>query len=159
MLRAIANVPMAPLREALETLGFDDVESYGMSGNLLFDAGPVRRPALERRIGKHLGTDAFVRTRRQLERVLSADPHGEDPNAILMFLGSEPAAERRAALEAADFDGHVPVLDGTTIHFLNPTVLRGNKTLIDFERFLGVRGTFRTKRVIEGIVRRMKGGS
>lgn len=156
MLRAIANVPMEPLRSALEELGFDRVESYGMSGNLIFDAGDAGRPLLERIIASRLGTDAFVRTRVQLERALGADPHGEDPNAILMFLASSPAPARRAALAEADFVDHVPLLRGTTIHFLNPTVLVGNKTLIDFERFLGVRGTFRSKRVVEGIVRRMR---
>ena len=38
LLRAITNVPMKPFRDAMQDMGFTDVESYGMSGNLLFDA-------------------------------------------------------------------------------------------------------------------------
>jgi uncharacterized protein (DUF1697 family) len=39
LLRAISNVPMEPFRKAMaEELGFDHVESHGMSGNILFTA-------------------------------------------------------------------------------------------------------------------------
>jgi uncharacterized protein (DUF1697 family) len=38
LLRGISNVRMQTFREALTDLGFTDVESYGRSGNLLFNS-------------------------------------------------------------------------------------------------------------------------
>ncbi|HSJ51062.1 MAG TPA: DUF1697 domain-containing protein [Actinomycetota bacterium] len=143
LLRAIANLPMKPLRDALEELGFTNVESYATSGNLLFDAPDTGRRSLERRITERLGTDAFVRTRAEMARVVAGDPL----LGIVMFLGRPPTAARRRVFLELDFEDPHPVLRGTTLYYSYPLLLRGRRTPFDIERALGVRGTFRTSRV------------
>ena len=54
-LRGITGVPMQPLREALEGLGFSRVDSFGASGNLLFAANDLDDVFLDARIGETLG--------------------------------------------------------------------------------------------------------
>jgi uncharacterized protein (DUF1697 family) len=50
LLRAITHMGMAPFRQAMEELGFSDVRSFGMSGNLIFSARLQPATTLERRI-------------------------------------------------------------------------------------------------------------
>ena len=151
LLRAISNLPMQPFRDAMQDMGFTDVESYGMSGNLLFDASPAEARALERRIGKRFGTDAFVRTRAEIARVVANDPL----DAIVMFLERPPTAAMKRAFLGLDMQGPRPVLTGRTLYFSYPLLLRGRRTSLDVEVALGVRGTFRTSRVVSTLLARM----
>src|SRR5262245_26560201 len=151
LLRAITNVPMKPFRDALEEMGFTNVESYATSGNLLFDAQPTDARALERRIAECVGTDAFVRTRTELARVVARDPL----NAIVMFLERAPTTVRTRAFRDLDFREPIPVLRGRTLYYSYPLLLRGRKTPLDIEDALGVRGTFRTSRVVATLLVRM----
>jgi Protein of unknown function (DUF1697) len=151
LLRAITNVPMKPFRDAMEDMGFTDVESYATSGNLLFDAPTTDARSLERRIAKRLDTDAFVRTRAEMARVVAQDPlHG-----IVMFLERAPTPATKRALLALDFVEPHPVLAGRAVYFSYPLLLRGRRTPFDVEDTLGVRGTFRTSRVAAILLDRM----
>ena len=155
LLRAISNLPMQPFRDAMQDMGFTDVESYGMSGNLLFDASPAEARALERRIGTRFGTDAFVRTRAEIARVVASDPL----DAIVMFLERPPTAARKRAFLGLDVQGPRPVLTGRTLYFSYPLLVRDRRTPLDIEGTLGVRGTFRTSRVAAALLARMSDGS
>lgn len=151
LLRAISNLPMRPFRDAMEDMGFTGVESYGMSGNLLFDATPADARALERRIGERFGTDAFVRTRAEIARVVARDPL----HAIVMFLERPPTAARKRAFLGLDVQDPPPVLTGRTLYFSYPLLLPGRRTSLDVEDALGVRGTFRTSRVVSTLLARL----
>jgi uncharacterized protein (DUF1697 family) len=153
LLRAITNLPMQPFRDAMEEMGFTDVESYGMSGNLLFDAPTSDARALERRIAERFGTDAFVRTRTEMAGVVARDPLGE----IVMFLARPPTAAKRRAFVDLDVEDPRPVLRGRTLFFSYPLLLRGRRRPLDIEDALGVRGTFRTSRVVRTLLARMSG--
>jgi uncharacterized protein (DUF1697 family) len=144
---------MQPFRDAMEKMGFTDVESYGMSGNLLFDAPTSDARALECRIAERFGTDAFVRTRTEMAGVVARDPLGE----IVMFLARPPTAAKRRAFEDLDVEDPRPVLRGRTLFFSYPLLLRGRRTPLDIEDALGVRGTFRTSRVVRTLLARMSG--
>jgi hypothetical protein len=50
LLRAISNVPMQPFRAQMEALRFASVETFGMSGNILFDTPRTDAASLERRL-------------------------------------------------------------------------------------------------------------
>jgi uncharacterized protein (DUF1697 family) len=151
LLRAITNVPMKPFRDAMEEMGFTDVESYATSGNLLFDARTTDARALERRIGRRLGTDAFVRTRTEMARVVAQDPL----DAIVMFLERPPTTARKRAFLDLDVREPRPVLRGRTLYLSYPLLLRGRRTHLDVEDALAVRGTFRTSRVVATLLARM----
>lgn len=142
---------MKPFRDAMEEMGFTRVDSYGTSGNLLFDAPTTDAGSLERRLARRFGTDAFVRTRTDMARVVARDPVGE----IVMFLQRPPTAARRRAFLGLDVREPRPVLSGRTLYFSYPLLLRGRRTPVDVEDALGVRGTFRTSRVVSTLVARM----
>lgn len=154
LLRAISNVPMKPFRDAMREMGFTSVESYGMSGNLLFDAATNDTSTLERRIAERFGTDAFVRTRAEIARVVAHDPL----DAIVMFLERPPTVTMRRAFLGLDIEDPRPVLRGRTLYFSYPVLLRGRRTAMDIERTLGVKGTFRTSRVVATLLTRMSHG-
>jgi hypothetical protein len=152
-LRAISNVSMEPFRRAMEDLGFADVESFGMSGNLLFNARNGRASSLEDRIAARVRTDAFVRTRLELARMLAGDPF----RSAVMFLARPPSAARHRAFRRLAFSGPRPVIRGKTVSFVYPSSLRGTRAPLDFEAVLGVRGTARSFRVVARVLERMSG--
>lgn len=156
LLRAIAHVPMSPFRQALEELGFADVDSYGMSGNVLFNARRSATTSLERRVDVRLQAVSCVRTRSELARVVAGDPFGDDPRAAIMFLARLPTRARRREFQGLDFEEPRPVLRGKTLYFVYPALLRGRRTAFDFERFLGVRGTARSGRVVKQLLALME---
>jgi uncharacterized protein (DUF1697 family) len=151
LLRAISNVSMKPFRDAMEEMSFTDVESYAASGNLLFDARTTDARALERRIGRRFGTDAFVRTPTEMARVVAQDPLG----AIVMFLERPPTTARKRAFLDLDVREPRPVLRGRTLYLSYPLLLRGRRTHLDVEDALAVRGTFRTSRVVATLLARI----
>jgi uncharacterized protein (DUF1697 family) len=152
-LRAISNVGMKPFRDAMEELGFTDVESYGMSGNLLFNARGSDKAAMEERIARRLGTPAFVRTRAELARVVDRDPF----DSSILFLARAPTRAKREAFRRLEFEAPPPVLHGKTAYYVWPASLRGKRSPFDLERALGVRGTFRSARVVRRLVEIMAG--
>jgi hypothetical protein len=144
---------MEPFRDALTDMGFDDVESFGMSGNLIFSAGRSGRGVIEKSIGERLRTSAILRTRAELARVAETDPYG---SAILLLV-TTVSPKRRRAFEELDFEDPRPVLDQRTVYFVHPPRLRGSKATFDLEKFLGVTGTARSARVVRSVLTRMNG--
>lgn len=151
LLRAITNVGMKSFREKLEELGFTDVESYGTSGNLLFNAQGRDVTSLEHRITARFDTPAIVRTDSQLSRILAQDPL----DSTILFLARSPTTTKRKKFLQLDFESPQPVLHGKTIYVVHPACLRGKRTPFDFERGLDVLGTARTARVVRRILARM----
>lgn len=159
LLRGISNTPMQPFREKLEGIGLMDVESFGMSGNLLFNApdGVPDPASLEEQIVELFGVDAFVRKRADLARIVAQNPfHGRD-GAAIFFLARPVPAGRRRAFDQLEFESERPVIHGRTVYFVHPARQKGKRTIIDFERELAVRGTARASWVVERILDRMIG--
>src|SRR5262245_40388149 len=103
---------MAPFRDAMEReLGYTDVETFGMSGNLIFEAPRTPIPTLEHRISTRFKTEVFVRTSVELAKIVANDPLG----STILFLAQPPALSRREAFGQLDFDGRRPVLRGSTV--------------------------------------------
>ena len=155
LLRAISNLPMLPFRAALEELAFADVVSYGMSGNLMFNATGIARATLEKKIARRLDLEVFVRTRADIARAVSSNPYAGERGAAVMFLDRAPAAARRSALAAMDVQGDPAVVRGRMVFFRYPLHLVGRRGNIDVEKVLAVRGTMRAESVVEGILARM----
>ena len=152
LLRAIAHVSMGPFRAGMEELGYTDVESYGMSGNLLYNAAHSDVSEHERRITAKFGTPAIVRTRAALTRVVGQIPFESD----VLFLAQTPNAARRRAFLGLEFEAPQPVLRGKTVFFVHPARLPGKRSPFNFEEALGM-GTARSARVVRQILVRMLG--
>jgi uncharacterized protein (DUF1697 family) len=158
LLRGITNVSMQPFRQAMEELGFTDIESYGASGNLLFNAAGSDPSTYEWQIGERLGTPAFVRTRADLSRIVAQDPFRGRPGASVLFLARAVAAARRRAFDSLEFEADRPLLRGRTVYLIHTARLRGKRTSLDLERYLGLRGTIRSSRTVEKLHARMSSG-
>jgi uncharacterized protein (DUF1697 family) len=153
LLRAISNASMAPFRARLESLGFEDVESYGMSGNLFFSTDSSDREDLEQRITAEFGTPASVFTRLEIAKA-ARHPYREHDGAAVMFLTRTPSRSARAALTALVLDPPVPQIHGRITQLVFPARRRGRRTPVDFEEVLGVSGTMRSLRVVEALLKR-----
>lgn len=140
LLRAVnvggRKLPMAELRALCGKLGWEEVESYIQSGNLVFSASgkpetleAKLEAAIEARFGFH--SDVMVRSAAQWSKLLKANPFGAaseaEPNRVLIGLpkaniasgAAEAIAARASAGERVEAAGgalwfHYPAGVGTS---------------------------------------------
>jgi uncharacterized protein (DUF1697 family) len=103
------RVAMPKLRAALEDAGFDDVQTYLQSGNVVLSSGltPAKVAAkCKRQIAESFGLDVevLVRSKAQLAAIVKLDPLGKvasDPKRYqVTFLAAKPKREVVERLEA-----------------------------------------------------------
>jgi uncharacterized protein (DUF1697 family) len=108
------RISMARLRELMEGLGYEQIETLLQSGNVAFAGGEAAAES-ERRIAEALRRDdglevpVLVRTRAQLDAVVKRNPlreHVTNPKFHhVVFLSEKPDAKR---LRAVDRDSYRP---------------------------------------------------
>jgi uncharacterized protein (DUF1697 family) len=80
--------PMSQLRELFEEMGFDEVETFIASGNVLFSSKQRMRSELETRIARQLedslgyAVDTFVRTVEEVTAIGKAKMFPEDGELV-----------------------------------------------------------------------------
>ncbi|WP_164857056.1 DUF1697 domain-containing protein [Sphingomonas crocodyli] len=128
------KVPMADLRDACRTAGFDDVETYIQSGNIVFTAGNAAdaEAAIESIIERLCGfkVEAIARSAKQWAAYAKAPPFADPDdrgNIIHLGLSKRPPA-----------DGIADTLEARGKHG-EKVVVRGDAIWIDFAE--GVRDT------------------
>ena len=159
LLRAISNVSMAPFREGMEELGYTEVASFGMSGNLIFtaDGAGAGIDAMEERISRKLGAVAIVRSAKDMARAAKVDRFPGARWSTVIFLARAPTAAERKRFLALDFAEPRPVLKGRDAFYAFPVAIKGKKANVDIEKAIGVTGTQRTMRVVTRIAELMRG--
>ena len=108
------KVAMPSLREALAEAGFEDVATYIQSGNLVLDSGKSAaglRTELEKVIEDRFrfAVPVIVRTRKQLDAVISANPFSEPTDQRLLHVvflekAASAAAVKKLAASATGSD-------------------------------------------------------
>ncbi len=105
LLRAVnvggtGRIPMSELKAMCVDEGFDDVQTYIASGNVVFAGDRSEsdlKVALESRLAAYFGKpcNVFVRTAEELAAVVRTNPFPDDPPnwTLAMFLDSAPAPE------------------------------------------------------------------
>ncbi len=103
------TVPMAELRTVFTGLGYQQVQTYIQSGNVVFEADTDSEAALLKAIRPALASafgwqiEVLLRTLPELDAVIAGNPFSErqdDPTKLLVtFLAAEPAADRVATLQ------------------------------------------------------------
>ena len=123
------RIAMPKLRESLARAGFDDVQTYVQSGNILLSSSvPPGEVAgeIERLIARDFKLDIQViaRTRAELAEVVRRNPLGDvavNPKRYqVTFLASEPDPEVLPRLEAAALPTERMVPDGREIYAWHP---------------------------------------
>jgi uncharacterized protein (DUF1697 family) len=118
LLRAVnvggtGKLPMKELKAMCEQCGFESVQTYIASGNVVFrsaDTAERARSVLETRLGDYSGrnVDVLVRTAREMADLVEADPFSDQPGnrVAVLFLDREPPP---------DLDRHVRGLTNETL--------------------------------------------
>jgi uncharacterized protein (DUF1697 family) len=139
------RVPMSRLVAVCESLGYDDVWSYGNSGNVAFDTTGARasvEAAMERALAHEFGFECttFVRSVKQLRIVLDARPFAltAGDTHFVTFLKKAPTASDVKRLEELSNDFDTLVVHGADVHWH----MRGKSTdsrlaKSDWEKILG----------------------
>ncbi|MBJ7610490.1 MAG: DUF1697 domain-containing protein [Candidatus Dormibacteraeota bacterium] len=101
-------VPMAQLRELVESLGATEVRTYIQSGNVIFaDEGRITSTALEEAIRARFSLDIRVvlRTATELTRAMQANPFPTaDVSAVhIGFMAVAPSAALVAGIDREPF--------------------------------------------------------
>ncbi len=129
LLRAVnvggtGKLPMAELREMCEEAGFEAVQTYIASGNVVFESGEsvekcrtVLEASLEDRAGKPV--DVFIRTGREMSALVEANPFaGEPGNRVMVhFLAGEPPADLAAGARGRENEAIEPGPDVVYVHY------------------------------------------
>jgi len=147
------RIAMPELREALEDGGFDDVQTYVQSGNVVLSGGSSAAEVardVERLVSKSFGLDiaVVVRTRAQFAKVVERNPLekvAKNPKRYqVSFLSAKPSAAVMRKLEDAAAEEERVVLVGTEIYAWHPEgVGRSRLWTLLAGRGLGVTATAR----------------
>ncbi|HLK46432.1 MAG TPA: DUF1697 domain-containing protein, partial [Acidimicrobiales bacterium] len=147
------RLAMADLRALVEGLGFERVETFIQSGNVLFDApGRVDPARLEQALADRSGlaVDVLVRSSAQLAAVLDANPFaGRDPATLhVAFLAQPLAASVEAGLERDRFLPEEFALAAGELYLCLPKGMGRAKLPAYLGRALGVPMTVRNWRTV-----------
>jgi uncharacterized protein (DUF1697 family) len=120
------RVAMATARDVLAGLGLDEVDSFANTGNLIFSA-TGRAADLEQRIRQALEDEfgfeltTFVRTRKQVRYLVSAQPFGAIASGHTyfgLFTSTRLTTADRRAVESMSNDRDEVVVRGRDVHWL-----------------------------------------
>jgi uncharacterized protein (DUF1697 family) len=148
-------VAMNDLREMLENLGFQDVQSLLQSGNLVFRsdrrAGAELEKLLETETAERLkiNCDYFVRSASEWAEIVPQNPFPReaerDPgHLVVMFLKSAPKATAVKSLQAAIQGPEYLRAKGQQLYLVYPAGIgRSKLTNSLIEKHLGTSGTVR----------------
>jgi uncharacterized protein (DUF1697 family) len=147
------KVPMAELRDVVESLGYGDVRTYIQSGNVLFES--ARKPApgtLESAIEKRFGlqVDVMLRTPTELRKVLERDPFptADRSSVHVGFMARAPKAADVRAIDASSFAPEEFAVVGSELYLHLPNGL-GRSKFPDFVlRRLKIPTTLRNWRTV-----------
>lgn len=156
------RMAMPRLRELLEARGYDDVQTYLQSGNVVVrtaQGAPTVTADIARAIHDEWGFDVPVitRTRAQLERVVALDPlgrAGDDPkrHQVTFFDEQLPTAPFRDLDESAWGDAEFAV-DGRELYTWTPAGVHSDTMLRTLARaHRGMDGTARNWRTVLALV-------
>jgi uncharacterized protein (DUF1697 family) len=156
------RLPMPRLRELMESLGYENVETLLQSGNVAFASGAAASES-ERRIAEALRKQdglevpVLVRTRAQLAAVVKRNPlrdHASNPKLHhVVFLSERPDAKRVRAVDPERYRPELFAQHGREIYVWWPDGAHRAKLTHGFwERTLGVTATARNWNTVEKLL-------
>lgn len=155
------RVPMAQLRDVLSANGFQNVQTYIQSGNVILDTPLTPEEVAEkvnRLIKENIGADLkiVVRTNEQLKRVLSGNPftNGEDISRVFfVFFASRPSRQEAVNLMDEDYGSEKLVIDSDAAYMYIPgSAARSRLSNVALEKKLGVAATTRNYNTLRKLI-------
>ncbi len=145
---------MGTLREAYESLGFDDVRTYIQSGNVVFATKERSAATVAQRIQVALAAAAsldvpvLVRTAAEMQAIVDQNPYPVSATTAktlyVTFLATRPVAARVNAIDRDRFAPDEFVLEGREIYGCYPNGYgRTKMNNMFFEKAFGIDATTR----------------
>ncbi len=156
------KIKMVDLRELFESLGFQNVQSYIQSGNVVFTSeGEVFASKIEKAILDSYGWEVpvFVRTPSEIEDVLSQCPFDDDKKVKSYFslLYTVPSQENIEIASQISYPNEEFHISPQCIYFYCSTGYGKAKLSNNwFEKKLGVPATARNYRTLTKILELVK---
>jgi uncharacterized protein (DUF1697 family) len=149
------RIRMDALRALYESLGFDGVQTYIQSGNVIFRTGTRDLTRLARRIetafeqafGFH--SDVILRTTAEMREVIAGNPFASQPGLepaklVVTFLATEPPDGAQQKIEAIPTSPEELRLRGRELYIYFPNGMgRSKLPLTQIGKALGSPGTAR----------------
>lgn len=152
------KLPMAELRDELESLELENVQTYIQSGNVVFQALDQGDGALEDEIAAHIEATHGFRPRvlvldaQDLRSAMDANPFPEadaEPKTVhLYFLAGRPSDPNLAALEDLRSASERFELADRVLYLYTPDGYGTSSLASSIERHLGVEVTARNWRTV-----------
>ena len=156
------RIGMPALREALEEAGFEDVQTYVQSGNVVLGSSAKAdavRKQVERTIAESFGLEipVVVRTLAELARVVKANPLGkvaDEPKRYqVTFLDRKLSAAAVNELEAVAAAEERVVVRGREVYAWHPAGVARSKLWAKLAgKTLGATGTSRNWTTVEALL-------
>jgi uncharacterized protein (DUF1697 family) len=154
------RMKMENLRASCEVLGFNNVQTYIQSGNLVCEAGKLSSDAaakkIEAQIEKDFGfsVDVIARTGEEMKQIVTGNPLLKEPGVDaaklhVVFLSTAPSADAIKKLEAIVKAPDEVRCTGKEIFFYFPNGVSGSTIWKhNLDRVLGISGTMRNWRTV-----------
>lgn len=157
------RMKMAALRQMCAGLGFENVQTYIQSGNVLFESTEadidVLQEKIETEIEKTFGYDvtAIVCPGDDLQALASNNPFApedgdETVKLYVTFLRDTPDEEQIQTLISAQTDAETFAVEGSIVYTRVQTDKHTPGRYIDVEKQLGMPATRRTWRVVKKVL-------
>ena len=155
------KISMADLRALVEELDAEDVQTYVLSGNVVFRSKRTAaqlEKAVERKIENALSLDVtvLVRTKAQLAKIVRDNPFLDRPKPEkalhVTFLARKPPASRVRGLDPTTFGPDTFEVSGREVYLHFPNGYgRSKLSNAYFEKALDVRATTRNWRTVNAL--------
>lgn len=150
------KVDMKSLNSLIVEMGYQNVQTYIQTGNVLTDEETLDVPAIEKTLHETYGFDipVTVRSKEELKEIVQL-PIFSKEQVYVMFLTQEISEQQLQTLESLIDDEFVVWKKRNVIISLSKTYHQTKYTNAFFERKLGVPSTARNKNTVINILGKM----
>jgi len=134
------KVPMAELRELFSKSGYENVQTYIQSGNVIFQTPNTSKAKIEATIEKaifdHFGFEVLVlvKTKDELKQIFENSPFSEDKKkaSYFMMLHETPSVELVEVASQKIYESEEYMILNDCIYFFNAKGLGQSKFNVNF---------------------------
>lgn len=151
---------MAELKNTLSEYGFQDVQTYIQSGNILVETDLTRNET-QKKIQNCIATEfglnieVFVFTKKEFEDAKKNNPYSDkEPNRVFFtFMNSKPDMEKIEQLATISFENEYYSIHNNILYFYLPSgAAKAKMSNSFFEQKLKIKSTGRNMNTIDKLI-------